>query len=116
MPGLDASLVVAGLVANRSWNLDDPVGLVLDEALADGFPKLGEILFRLALVEKEEHVDRVERFDGLHRYVVGVAGPYTDEKNLLHADASPIANATETVNFALCRWGTPERLHQSRFG
>ena len=69
-------------------DLDGPVRLILDVALADFLAKADQILFLRSLVHHEEDVDLIERIDCLHGDVVGIAGTNTDDENLSHLQAS----------------------------
>src|SRR5262249_11557213 len=74
--------------ALRIRNLDGPVRLVLDVALADFLAQADQVLFLAPFVHHEEYVDLVERIDGLHGDVVGIAGANTDDENLSHLQDS----------------------------
>ncbi len=75
MPLLDAGCVVRDRwVTDGIGDLNDAVGMVFDIALADLLTEPDKIAFVLALVQEEEDVDQVQRFDGLHGDIVRIAG------------------------------------------
>ena len=71
-------------VARRVGQLDDPVGRVLDEALADLLAQRHEVPGVAALVDHEEHVHLVERAHGLGRDVLGIARADADDEQPPH--------------------------------
>jgi hypothetical protein len=71
-------------IALRVPDLDGPVRIILDVALAYLFSKAHQVLFLAPLVHHEEYVDLIERIDRLHRHVFGIARPNADDKNLSH--------------------------------
>ena len=85
----------ARLIRRRSsialWipDLDGPVRLVLDVALADFLAKADQILCPKSFIHHEEDIDLIERIDCLHGDVVGIAGTDADDKNFSHLQSPP---------------------------
>ncbi len=91
VPCMDAGFVIGRVgIPHRAWNLDNSIRFLFYEPLTDGPPKIDEVFLLLPLVEEEEHVDLIQRLNGLHRDVIRVPGTDPDKKDLLHANASPI--------------------------
>ncbi|SKV76205.1 Uncharacterised protein [Mycobacteroides abscessus subsp. abscessus] len=48
--------------------------------------QLDQVVLGIALIGDKEHVDLIERRDGLHRQILGVAGADPDDANPSHRD------------------------------
>ena len=87
-----------GSIAFRVADLDGPIRLVLDVAVADFLAEAGQVLFLTALVHHEEDIDLIERIDRLHRDVIGIAGADADDENLSHLQASSTVSTGQTFS------------------
>jgi hypothetical protein len=84
VPFADVRFIIGRACTLGALHIDETIGPVLDEALANIDAELLQGFFLRPFVGNEKDIDFIESIDGLNRDVVGIARANADDENFPH--------------------------------